>query len=279
MAVILSISSHVVRGHVGNQAATFALERLGHTVWPLATVTMPHHPGHGRDVARLVTPAAMIADFIVALGRQGWLSSVDALLAGYVGKADQAPAIADAARRVRAANPAAVVMVDPIIGDDGSLYVGEAIAKAVRDTLLPVADIAVPNLFELGWLTGRDVSEIGAAIATAREMGLREIVVTSAPGAPAGHIRTLAVTEGAAFAADSERIATSAHGAGDLLAALYLGRRLLGETAETALARATGAVRAVLAETARRHDEELALIDTQDRLVDSQSALDATRVG
>ena len=44
---VLSISSHVARGSVGNRAMVFALERLGFTVWAVPTVLLPHHPGHG----------------------------------------------------------------------------------------------------------------------------------------------------------------------------------------------------------------------------------------
>ena len=94
MPVVLSISSAVVRGHVGNSAAAFALARLGHEVWPLATVTLPHHPGHDRRAPRMVTPAATIAGFIAALDRQGRLAEVDAVLTGYVAGADQAAAFA-----------------------------------------------------------------------------------------------------------------------------------------------------------------------------------------
>ena len=44
---IIVISSHVVRGTVGNRAAVFALETLGHPVWAVPTVILPWHPGHG----------------------------------------------------------------------------------------------------------------------------------------------------------------------------------------------------------------------------------------
>jgi len=46
---VIVISSHVVRGSVGNRAAVFALETLGHQVWALPTVVLPWHPGHGRS--------------------------------------------------------------------------------------------------------------------------------------------------------------------------------------------------------------------------------------
>ena len=44
---ILSIQSHVAYGHVGNAAAVFPLQRLGHEVWPLHTVMFSNHPGYG----------------------------------------------------------------------------------------------------------------------------------------------------------------------------------------------------------------------------------------
>ena len=44
---ILSIQSHVAYGHVGNSAAVFPLQRLGHEVWPVLTVNFSNHTGYG----------------------------------------------------------------------------------------------------------------------------------------------------------------------------------------------------------------------------------------
>ncbi|MDE0718867.1 MAG: pyridoxal kinase, partial [Rhodospirillaceae bacterium] len=41
---VLSVQSSVAYGHVGNAAATFPLQRLGHEVWPVATVNYSNHP-------------------------------------------------------------------------------------------------------------------------------------------------------------------------------------------------------------------------------------------
>ena len=57
-------------------------------------------------------------------------------------------------RRIKAANPRVLVLVDPILGDAGRLYVAPETAEAIRDELLPLATVATPNLFELQWLTG-----------------------------------------------------------------------------------------------------------------------------
>src|SRR4029453_16476709 len=43
---ILSIQSHVAYGHVGNSAAVFPLQRLGHEVWPIHTVAFSNHLGY-----------------------------------------------------------------------------------------------------------------------------------------------------------------------------------------------------------------------------------------
>ena len=44
---ILSIQSSVAYGHVGNSAAVFPLQRLGHEVWPVFTVHFSNHTGYG----------------------------------------------------------------------------------------------------------------------------------------------------------------------------------------------------------------------------------------
>ncbi len=52
----------------------------------------------------------------------------------------------------------------PIIGDEpAGIYVDEAAASAVRDQLVPLADIVTPNAFELGWLSGRAISDGASA--------------------------------------------------------------------------------------------------------------------
>ena len=45
---VLSIQSAVAYGHVGNSAAVLPLQRLGFDVFPVHTVLLAHHPGHGR---------------------------------------------------------------------------------------------------------------------------------------------------------------------------------------------------------------------------------------
>ena len=62
-AAVIAVSSHVVRGTVGNRAMVFALESLGHPVWSVPTVTLPWHPGHG-PATRLVPGPEQFSAFI-----------------------------------------------------------------------------------------------------------------------------------------------------------------------------------------------------------------------
>ena len=83
---ILSIQSRVAFGHVGNSAAVFPLQRLGHTVWPVDTTGFSNHLGYGTWAGR-VRPAAEVREVIDGLGWLGVLSTCDAVLSGYLGEA------------------------------------------------------------------------------------------------------------------------------------------------------------------------------------------------
>ena len=72
---VIVISSHVARGSVGNRAAVFALETLGHPVWAVPTVLLPWHPGHG-PATRIVPDADQFSAFMKDLERAPWLGEV-----------------------------------------------------------------------------------------------------------------------------------------------------------------------------------------------------------
>ena len=90
---VIVISSHVVRGSVGNRAAVFALETLGHPVWAVPTVILPWHPGHG-PAKRIVPEPQQFDDLIADLERAPWLGEVSGVITGYLGNAAQAASVA-----------------------------------------------------------------------------------------------------------------------------------------------------------------------------------------
>jgi pyridoxine kinase len=252
------ISSHVARGSVGNRASVFALEYLGHPVWAVPTVILPWHPGHGR-ATRIVPPPDQFASLMRDLGEARWLGEVGGVLTGYLGDAAQAEAAAALVRAVKAGNPDAIYLCDPIFGDAGDLYVPEAVALAIRDRLLPLADIATPNRFELEWLSGARLDDLGATVAAARDAGPGTMLVTSAPTMLAGGIGNLLVTRSEVSLAEHLMVDKPPKGLGDLTAALFLARLLAGQPAAIALQSSTASVYEVLSRTAKRGGDELQL--------------------
>ena len=94
----LSLQSHVAYGYVGNRAATFPLQRLGHEVWAVNTVEFSNHTGYGAWRGR-TAPADQVADIVAGIEALGMLSRCDALLTGYVGDAALGDVVLDTARQ------------------------------------------------------------------------------------------------------------------------------------------------------------------------------------
>lgn len=255
---VIVISSHVARGSVGNRAAVFALETLGYPVWAVPTVILPWHPGHGR-ATRIVPQPGEFAALMKDLENAPWLGEVAGVLSGYLGNAEQAAAVASLVAAVRARNPNALYVCDPVMGDLGGLYVSEAHAAALRDTLLPLADIATPNRYELEWIVGAKLDSVRAVVEAAMHVGPANMLVTSAPAMMAGSTGNLLVTPTAALLAEHRIIERPPNGLGDLTGAVFMARLLGGQTMEAALRSTTASVFEILARTAKRGGDELQL--------------------
>ncbi|TCP43258.1 PfkB family carbohydrate kinase [Rhodovulum marinum] len=222
MARIVMLSSWVAHGHVGLCAAAPAVQALGHGVTQLPTTILSNHPGWPR-VAGAPLPAPRIAAMIEALAGNGWLAGVDAVLTGYL----PTPAHVDLAvgliERLQAGGARPRVVVDPVLGDDpGGLYIAEDAARALRDSLVPLAGILTPNRFELGWLTGLRADDPEGVLTAAQALragsGAR-VLVTSTP-VSADETGVLGVDTDGARLWRSPRRAGVPHGVGDVFAGL-----------------------------------------------------------
>ncbi len=265
---ILSIQSEVVYGHVGNGAARLALQRLAHEVFCIPTVIFSNHPGHGHFTGDAF-PAEQITALVEALETNGFLRGVSAVISGYLGNSDQAAAIADAVTRVKAANPNAVYCCDPVAGDwpNGS-YVTDAVAGAVASRLLPMSDIATPNVYELSRFTDHAVTDPESAVAAARELGPELVLVTSVPGRDPEQIATIAVTSKAAWLTETPKRENVPNGLGDLMAAIFLGQWLRSRDIPGALGLAASSVDAVLRASVRAGSDEILIVQEQNRIVE-----------
>ena len=260
---ILSIQSEVVYGHVGQGAARFALQRLGHEVWALPTVLLSSHARYPRVEGEVIA-ADRLRRLLDGLLANGWLGQCDAILSGYLGHPEQAAVIAEAIATVKGANAKAVYCLDPVVGDDGRAYAKPGVAEAMARFLLPLSDIVTPNAFELVALSGLPVRNIEDAKPAAARLGRPLVAATSIPDG-AERIGILAATRNEAWFASATRLAEVPHGAGDLFAALFLARRLEGDGLRDAIARSMAPLQHIL--SASRDCNELRLIAEQDTLV------------
>jgi pyridoxine kinase len=290
---ILSIQSSVTRGHVGNSVAVMALQCLGHDAWPIDTVTFSNHPGHGGFRGR-VTDAALIGELVAGLIEHGGLRSCDAVLSGYLGALDQGPALIAAVAAARGANPNALFALDPVIGDGGPqggrIYVKPGIAEFLRDHAMPQADIATPNAFELEFLSGLPARDTGSALAAIDRLRARMGGSTRPGGAlvvatgmslddqPGKTLSILGADAGGAWRIGHPAVDHPAYGAGDLFAALLLGRLLNGEAASDAAALAAVAVHLVIERTAVDGNKDLRVVPNRRELVTPSQSFAIERV-
>jgi len=246
-STVLSISSQVVYGNVGNSAAVPALQSRGHEVLAVPTITLSNHPGHGKPTG-FRTSAAALAAMLGSLEQLGVLQACAAVMTGYFAANDQIHGVARIIRRMRERNPSLYVLVDPIIGDDEALYVPPAVAEGIRDQLLPLATCVTPNRFELAWLADRSVRTVEEAVAAARSLNVGEVLATSIP-ASGERLATLVVDGHDYIERVSPLRQSVPHGTGDFLAGLYLAERL-EHKAEEALHRTVDALDQVIIHSA-----------------------------
>jgi pyridoxine kinase len=262
---VIVVTSHVARGAVGGRAAVFALERVGFEVVFVPTVLLPWHPGQGPGT-RIVPEVARFDALLADLERASWLGSVGGVLTGYFGEAAEVAPAARLISAVKSANPGARYLCDPVCGDGDTLFVPEATAAAIRDLLLPRADILTPNRFETGWLAGEVAAGNDGLADAARKLGAGETVVTSA-FAPEGSAGVLVMASGAAHLVSHPSVPAAPHGTGDLFAALHLAHRLDGVDAVRSAARALASVSALVALAVKLGVDELPLAAGQDFIV------------
>jgi pyridoxine kinase len=269
----LSLQSHVAYGYVGNRAATFPLQRLGHEVWAVNTVDFSNHTGYGAWRGR-TAPAEQVADIVHGIEALGLLPRCDALLTGYVGDAALGGVVLETAQKVRAANPKALWCCDPVLGDvDTGIYVKPGIDAFFRDQAIPAADLVTPNHFELEHLTGRPVGTMAEALEAARSLlkGPRLALITSLRRAemPSDQIEMIAVMPDVAWRVATPLIGFDImpNGTGDMVAALFTACWLENGDAADALGRVASAIYAVLETTRQMGERELQLVAALDRLI------------
>ncbi len=263
---ILTIQSQVVYGHVGNSAATFVLQRLGHDVWQVPTVLYSNHLGKPSFKGRLIS-ADQVSELIHGLEDLGALDKTDAILTGYLGSADIARFSATLIDRMKARSENLLFVCDPVMGDDDTLYVKPDLADAIAETLVPRADVLLPNIFELRRLSGRDVRSRDDALAALQNLRDKTGAIVIGTGLPdetdANRLRCLGLNQKGVTERLVIRRKIAVSGTGDCFAALYLGNYLISRNFSQAFHAAIDSMDTIVEATEKAGSDELQIVSSQ----------------
>lgn len=178
---VLSIQSHVVRGHVGNKSAVFPLQLLGLDVDAINSVQFSNHTGYPSGFRGEVMSGDQLWSLIEGLESNGLITYTH-LLTGYIGSKSMLQTITKVLDRLRKHNPDLVYVCDPVLGDAGKLYVPPELVPIYQTEIVRAASILTPNQFEIEQLTGMKINSVADAIAACdhlHEMGPESILITS----------------------------------------------------------------------------------------------------
>jgi len=257
MKTTLVISSFVAASRVGASASTFCLRRLGIETVTLPTTLLGRHPGWGAPGG-----AAVEAKTLENMweGVKAQTIQFDAVLTGYISSPAQVDLAARIIEHTKTKNPEAIILVDPVMGDHGKLYIDGAVAEKIKTDLIPLADLITPNVWELGHLTGLPV-ETQAQIFRAARTAHTGTIVTSVPDGD--NIGAAFISGGNVSLVSHERFKTIPHGGGDALAGTVLAHRLNGLPTEDALAKAVAGIFEIISAANTGDAGELPLIRRQ----------------
>jgi pyridoxine kinase len=281
MKNVLSIQSHVVFGHAGNSAAEFPMRRLGVNVWPLNTVQFSNHTQYGHWAGSAID-AKQMQELVEGIGAIGMLPRCDAVLSGYLGTSEQAQAVIEIVRAVKAVNPHARYFCDPVMGSTSGCRVEPGIQEFLVKSMPEVCDTIMPNHSELQRLVGRMIETVEEAVTACRELmerGPKLVLVKHLldRNSPADRFNMLVVTERESWVGQRPLypFARQPVGVGDLTSAVFVARTLLGDPLRVAFEHTLAAVNGVMRATWDAGRYELELIAAQNDIAHPREWFDA----
>jgi pyridoxine kinase len=221
---------------------------------------MGRHPGWGAPGGG-ATEASRLVDMWQAIKQQN--IKFDAVLSGYMGQAQHVLLAEHIIKDIKAENSDALILVDPVMGDNGALYIPEDRAQKIISRLIPLADIITPNVWELFYILQTKDPKLGTSLKNARSLS-PETLITSAPEGE--KIGAVLITPDSAYQLSHDRFHSVPHGGGDSLAALFLAHKLNGHSSIEAMEKSVGSIFSVMKAANETGSEELPLISAQDAL-------------
>nr|CAG4638577.1 EOG090X09AY [Cyclestheria hislopi] len=255
---VLSIQSHVVSGYVGNKSAVFPLQVLGFEVSAINSVQFSNHTGYGKWKGNVLNSQEL--DDLMSGLQTNNLDNFTHILTGYVASESFLLQVYEVVKRLKDKDPNTIYVCDPVMGDNGHLYVPKELLPIYRDKLIPLADIITPNQYEAEVLTGKKITNEQDALECMKmlhEKGAKVVIISSSDIGPNGVLLAFGSVKQRGANGPSEawkieipRLPHLFTGTGDLFAALLLAwmHRCHGDLA-AAMERSMGSLQGVLQRT------------------------------
>uniref|UniRef100_A0A1B6KMD8 Pyridoxal kinase n=1 Tax=Graphocephala atropunctata TaxID=36148 RepID=A0A1B6KMD8_9HEMI len=276
---VLSIQSHVVSGYVGNKSACFPLQVLGIEVDFINSVQFSNHTEYGLLKGQVLDEKE--------LGNR-LDRSYTHLLTGYIGSTGFLHKVAEVVKYLKDICPNMSYICDPVMGDNGHMYVPKELLPIYRDTIVPLADIITPNQYEVELLIGKSINQLSdmwAAIDWFHQQGVKTVAISSSQLGTGKNLLALAssIAEGKKSQVTIEipLLDATFTGTGDLFAALFLAwmAKSEGELSE-AMEKTVSTLQAVLRRTLEMaklnagEEGKLSVQDLELRLIQSKQDIE-----
>lgn len=208
------------------------LSCMGIQVCPLPTAVLSTHPGGFTDVS-FYDFTRHIPDFSAHWRKEG--IRFDCLYSGFLASEEQIGVVARFIDDFSSTRP--LVMVDPVMGDEGKLYsiCTDKMKEGIK-TLVKKADVITPNFTEACFLLGEpwhplvsQVEPLYSWLVKLSEMGPPQVVITGIP-LPGNKLANLGYDRGRNQFRHfiSDLIPAKYPGSGDIFASVLLGGLLEG---------------------------------------------------
>lgn len=162
---VLSIQSRVVHGIVGNNCASYTLQRLGFEVDTIDTVQYSNHTGYLNFQGPKLDPNDF-DQIINTLNQNKLLNDIKYILTGYTGTSELLKQMSIAIKNKIKINNEVMYLCDPVLGDNGHLYVPEECIEVYKNDIIPLADVITPNHFEAEIISNTKIVDIESCINT-----------------------------------------------------------------------------------------------------------------
>jgi pyridoxine kinase len=208
-----SIQNSAGMGFLGNQAVYAVANALGARVIHAQSMFASAHGGFSGRSSSLADPAQFRRDVAFLIGQRPGL-----IVVGYLPRPQHVEVVVSLLRDYKG-----IVLLDPVIGDyQKGLFVTQETARAIKETLVPLAQIVTPNRFEAEVLIGggSQLSE-HAYLNGIFDLGPQAVIITSFERDPEKHRVKLLFSNGYSYYRISGPFfpAYPAHGVGDVFAA------------------------------------------------------------